>query len=84
MNKKEFIHKVKEQINYSEEKCYIINEILERNFFLSKKSKNKIIEDLINQLDIDYEEANRIYNIADKIINDEIKNKLRHPFKSQD
>lgn len=84
MNKKEFIRKLKEQINYSEEKCYIINEILESNFFLSKKSKNKIIEDLINQLDIDTEEANGIYNIAVKIINDEIKNKLRHPFKSKD
>ena len=44
MNKKEFIKALSEKMNYSEEKCLVINEILESNFFISKKSKDKIMD----------------------------------------
>lgn len=84
MNKTEFISKLSEELSYSEKKCAIINEILEDNFFISKKNKDKIVEELIQKLDVDYEEATKIYEIAVKIINDEVKNKLKHPFKSKD
>lgn len=84
MNKKEFIEKLSKELNYSIDKCVIVNEILEENFFISKKSKDSIINQLIMKLDIDIEEANNIYDIAVKITKEEIKNKLKHPFKSKD
>lgn len=84
MNKEKFVSELSKQLNYSIEKCHIINNILENNFVLSKKSKAKIIDDLIGQLDIENKEATKIYDIAIKIINDEIKRKLKHPFKNQD
>ena len=37
LNKTEFINELSNTLSYSEDKCLIINEILEDNFFLSKK-----------------------------------------------
>lgn len=82
MNKKEFVLKLSKELNYSEDKCMMINDILESNFFLSKKNKDKIIEELVAKLNIDNEEAKNTYDMVVKIINDEIKDKLKHPFKS--
>ncbi len=84
MNKKEFVNALAKELSLKEDKCYLISEILENNFFISKKSKDNIINELIEKLEINSEEANNIYNVAIKIINDEIKNKLKHPFKSKD
>ena len=84
MNKKEFIKELSINTGYSEEKCIIINDILENNFFISRKSKEKIITELISKLNISEEDANKIYNSAATIITNQIKNKLKHPFKSKD
>lgn len=84
LNKKEFINKLSNQLSYSEEDCNLINNILENNFFISKKSKDKIINELIEILNIDSNEATNIYNVSVKIINDEVKNKLKHPFRNKD
>ncbi|MCX4366131.1 MAG: hypothetical protein OSJ70_10230 [Bacilli bacterium] len=84
MNKKEFILKLAQELNYDENSCLIINEILESNFFISKKSKNKIIDELVGRLDVEIKEAKKIYDTAIKIINNELKYKFRHPFKSKD
>ena len=84
MNKKEFIKNLSQELNYSNDKCIIINQILENNFFISKKNKDKIVEELNIKLNINSKEATHVYNTSIKIINDEIKNKLRHPFKSKD
>lgn len=83
MNKKEFIAVLAKELNYSEEKCLIIISVLEDHFFLKKKNKDIIIQDLTTKLKIDEEEATNIYNIALEIINNEIKYKLKHPFKSK-
>ena len=84
MNKTEFIKKLSEKTNYSIEDCTIINSILEDNFIISKKSKDKIIDSLMKDLNIDYNEADNIYNISAELITKEIKNKLNHPFKGKD
>ncbi len=84
MNKKEFVVALSTELSLKEDKCYLISEILENNFFISKKSKDKIIKELIEKLEINSDEATNIYNVAIKIINDEIKNKLKYPFKSKD
>lgn len=83
MNKTDFIKQLSKELSYSEDKCLIINEILEKNFFISKKNKDKIIDELASTLDINYELATKIYDIAIMIINNEIKNKLKHPFKNK-
>lgn len=84
MNKSDFIRELEEKLGYSEEKCIIINDVLESNFFISKKNKEKIITKLIEKLEIDEIEANKIYNTSVSIIASEIKNKLKHPFRSKD
>ena len=41
MNKNEFIEELLQRLNYSKEEVSKINNILEKNFFISKKSKKK-------------------------------------------
>lgn len=84
VNKKEFILELAKELSYSEDRCIIINDILESNFFISKKNKDKIIKELVMKLDIENKDAINVYDTAVKIINNEIKNKLKHPFKSID
>ena len=84
MNKTGFIEKLKETLNIDETKANMINNILENNNIFGKKNKDKIIEDMMNQLKIDLNEANKIYEKAMDIIKNAIKNKIKHPFKSQD
>lgn len=84
MNKMEFINTLSERLSYPIEKCIIINDVLESNFFISKKSKDTIIKELVKRLDINSLEAEKIYDEAILIIKDEIKSKLKHPFKSID
>ncbi len=83
MNKNEFLSELAKQLSYSKEKCLMINDILESNFFISKKNKDKIIDEFMQKLKVSNEEALKIYDIAVKIIKDEVKNKLKHPFQNQ-
>ena len=84
MNKTEFIKELSDRLSYNEEECTVINSILEDNFFISKKNKDKIISEIVIKLNIDIEEATRIYDIAKKIMNEQIKNRLKHPFRNKD
>ena len=83
MNKSEFIKKLSEQLKLSEEKCILINDILESNFVISKKSKDIIMEELISKLDVSSDEANHIYEVCVQCIKEEVKNSLKHPFKNK-
>lgn len=84
MNKKEVIGRLKEELNYSEEQCVIINNIVEDTFLIGKKNKEKMIERFVNELNVNKEEANRIYEVFMSIIGNGIKDKLKHPFKDLD
>ncbi len=84
INKNSFISELSRQLSYSREKCIIINDILESNFFISKKNKDKIIDEFRQILNVSNEESIKIYDIAVKIIKDKIKDKLKHPFENQD
>lgn len=83
MNKKLFIEELSKELKYPLEKCIIINNILENNFVISKSNKDKIIDELMNKLNIDYNEGSNIYEKAITIIKNEVTFKLKHPFKSQ-
>lgn len=84
MNKSHFINELSKKTNYSIEDCTRINSILEDNFIISRKSKDKIVSSLMSEFNISEEEANTIYNISVEIITTSIKNKIKHPFKDQD
>lgn len=80
MNKKEVIKKLGEVTNLSEEKCIIINDILEEHFIIGKNNKEKIISDISEKLETTREESENIYESAMSIIGSGIKDKLKHPF----
>ena len=81
MNKTDFIKELSNKTGYNEDMCLQINNIIEDTFLIGKKNKEKMINDLKNKLNINEEEANKIYETAMNIISSEIKNKLKHPFK---
>ena len=80
MNKKEVIKKLGEVTNLSEEKCIIINDILEEHFIIGKNNKEKIISDISEKLETTREESENIYELAMSIIGSGIKDNLKHPF----
>ena len=80
MNKEKFIDLLASKLNVSINDALKINSVLNENFFLSKKSKDKVVCDLQNILNINEEKATGIYNECVNIVKTEIKNKLRHPF----
>lgn len=83
-NKENFIKELESIIGLDNGKCTIINNILESHFIIGKKSKEKIVSDIINQLAVTSEEAEKIYESAMTILGNGIKDKLKHPFGSQE
>lgn len=83
MNKEIFIKKLSELSGYDIEKCTIVNDVLESHLIIGKKGQEKIINDFETKLGITEEEANSLYNMCVTLLNKELKNKIRHPFKSR-
>ena len=84
VNKTEFIKELQKQLNYDEEKCIIINDILENTFLIGKKNKEIMINEFVTKLNVTEREANKIYETAMNILSKGIKEKLKHPFRSRD
>lgn len=84
MNKTGFIKELSKQTGYDEEKCILINSIIENHFIIGRKNKEKIIKELQIKAKLNEDDSENIYDISMKIITSEIKNKIKHPFKSQD
>ncbi len=84
MNKNIFIKELSKQTGYDEEKCILIDNIMEKYFIFGKKNKEKIVKDLQVKAGLSEDDSKNIYDIAMKIITGEIKNKMRHPFRNQD
>lgn len=84
MNKEKFIKTLKEKLNVDIAQAKIINNIIESDNIFGKKNKDKIIKDFMEQLNIENKKANEIYETSMNIITNAIKDKIKHPFKSQD
>lgn len=84
MNKNVFIKELSKQTGYDEEKCILINNVIENYFIFGKKNKDKMIQDLQVKASLSEDDSENVYDIAIKILMGEIKNKLKHPFKNQD
>lgn len=84
MNKTEFIRILSSKTSLSLENSELVNKILEDNFFISKKNKDKIVSEIVVNLGISENEAINIYETAKSIFNEEIRKKLKHPFKNRE
>lgn len=84
MNKEKFIEELTKETSYDKEKCILINDILENNFIIGKKKKEQIINDLKIQLSLNDQDAEHIYEVSMNIISKGLKEKIKHPFRSQD
>lgn len=84
MNKEKFVKELENITGLDDGKCTIINNILESHFIIGKKNKEKMISDIIEQLAVTNEEAEKIYESAMTILSDGIKDKLKHPFGLQE
>ena len=84
MNKEKFVKELENVTGLDNEKCIIINNILESNFIVGKKNKEKIISDVMEKLEMTREEAEKIYESAMSILSSGIKDKLMHPFGSHE
>ena len=83
MNKNGFIKELSKQTGYDEEKCILINNVIENYFIFGRKNKDKIIKDLQIKASLNEDDSENVYDISMKIITGEIKNKLKHPFKNR-
>lgn len=81
MNKEKFIEKLQEKLNIDKNTAIMINNIFENYFIIDKKNKDKIVNDLMNELKIDLEKAESIYEKVMDLITSAIKNKIKHPFR---
>lgn len=84
MNKTGFIKELSEKLGYDEEKCTLINSVIEDYFIIGKSNKEKVLADLIEKVGVSNEDANKIYDVAMGIIAKEVKDKILHPFKKKD
>lgn len=84
MNKEKFILELEKVTGLDNNKCIIINDIMEGYFIIGKKNKEKIVANIIDKLEMTNDEAKKIYEDAMSTISHGIKDKLKHPFKSQD
>ena len=84
MSKTGFLKELQEKTNLSEKDTIVVSSILDDYFVFGKKNKEKIVNAIKEKLDLTDERADEIYNIAMSIISINIKDKIKHPFKSQD
>ena len=84
MNKRDFINKIKEVTGFSDEKATLVNDVLENHFIIGRHGKEQIINELIERLSVSREEADKIYNTCMEVITTGIKDKIIHPFKTND
>ena len=82
MNKREFIKELSKITNLTEDKCAVINDVLEDTFIIGKNSKDKILAKIKDKLNLTDEQVDDIYNKAMSIIAKGIKDKIKNPFKS--
>lgn len=60
--------KLKEVTNRSYEEVNIIDDVLNKHFNIGKNNKKKIIEDFKDKLNLNYIEADELYNQCSEIL----------------
>lgn len=80
MNNADFISELSKRANISEEDSVRIIEIIEENFLVGNKNKDKITELLITELNFDNQKADEIYDVLGDILAGGIKEKIKNLF----
>lgn len=83
MNRTGFIKELSKETGYDEEKCTLINNVIENYFIFGIKNKDRIIKDLQVNANLSEDDSENVYDISMRIIIGEIKRKLKYPFKSK-
>ena len=76
MNRKELFEKLKKELKLDDEMVKKIGNIFDNNFIIGKNNKEKIIDELINKVNVDKKTANTIYNKFVSVVESGIKNKM--------
>jgi len=84
MNKTMFLKELQEKTNLSKKDTLVVSSMLDEYFVFGKKNKDKIVSAIKEKLNITDTQADEIYNIAMSIITSNIKDKIKHPFRSED
>ena len=84
MNKERFINVLAEKLNCDTDYSRRVSDLLEDNFLIGKKNKEKTINSFVTELKVSKEEAEKIYETASSVIASAIKDKIKHPFKDLD
>ena len=84
MNKRGFIKKIQSELNCDLSYATMVNDVMEEYFIIGKKNKEKTIDELEKTLQIEYTEAEHIYEVCSNIIKTAIKDKIKHPFRSNE
>ena len=84
MNKEKFIDELSKATNLTKADCSRINEILEAHFIIGRNNKFKILDEIKEKLNVDPDLAETIYNKASEILEKNLKQKIKHPFKRKD
>ena len=84
MNKSGFIEEISKQTKRDIRDSIIIADCFDNHFIIGKKNKDKTVLDIKEKLEITEEEADEVYNIVSNIIATAIKDKLKHPFRSNE
>ena len=83
MNKETFIAELSRKAEITQEQSTAVNEVLENNMIIGKKSREKITLEIAQTLSVDTDRANEIYRTPRDIIGTALKDKLKHPFGEQ-
>ena len=83
MNKTKFINKLSLLSGYDIDQCSVVNDSLESHLIVGKKGQERIVNDIETKLGINKEEAKELYSLSISILNEEVKNKIKHPFKKK-
>ena len=83
MNNKEFLKELQNKTSLTDEEIIKMKDIFEEDSIFGKRNKEKTVNAIMESLNIDYDRANEIYDITCSIVTHNIKEKIKHPFKSK-
>ena len=84
MNNQQVMKKVNDELKLDDKSLLTFSNIVNDIPVVGKSNKDKIIKEFVKQLDVDESIAEHYYEVFYEIITTAIKDKLKHPFKSQD
>lgn len=80
MRKNDFINELAQASGITVEEAAKVNEIVESHGLIGKKSKEAVVLEIAEALNIEHDAADEISNKVYDILGNALKEKLKHPF----